>query len=159
MFSSQFQKKSKELLSQYPKKVHALLPLLHLVQKEKGCISSESIEYLSKLCEVSFNHIQGVVSFYTMYTQKERGDIHLAVCTNLSCWLKGADNIVKQIKNHLNLDNQGRDKNKKYFLEEVECLGACGYAPVVTVNNRYCENFDINQLDQLIQEKTEFVEK
>ena len=159
MFSSEFQKKSKKILSEYPQKVHALLPLLHLVQKEKGYIDSDAIEYLSKICEVSFNHIQGVVTFYTMYTSKKRGEIHLAVCTNLSCWLKDSEGIVKQIKMHFNLDEKGRDKNKKYYLEEVECLGACGYAPVVAINNKYCENFDITQLDNLIAEKTKKAEK
>jgi NADH-quinone oxidoreductase subunit E len=159
MFSAEFQKKSKELLSSYPKKVHALLPLLHLVQKEKGYIDSDAIQYLSKLCDTSFNHIQGVVSFYTMYTQKPRGKTHLAVCTNLSCWLKGSDNVVKAIKEKLALNDRGEDSDKKYFLEEVECLGACGYAPVVAINNRYCENFDIEQLQQLIAEKTENKER
>ena len=154
MFSPQFQKTAQNILKQYPKKMHALLPLLHLVQKEKGYIDSDAIQYLAELCNVSFNHIQGVVSFYTMYTQKKRGKTHLAVCTNLSCWLKGADDLVKQIKEKLSLNDQGEDKNKKYFLEEVECLGACGYAPVVAINNRYCENFKMKMLEQLIREKT-----
>ena len=151
MFNNQFKKKVQNLLDQYPKKVHALLPLLHLVQKEKGYIDSNSIEYLAKLCEVSFNHVQGVVSFYTMFTQEKRGKTHIAVCTNLSCWIKNSDSIVSQIKEKLKLNHQCEDEKKKYFLEEVECLGACGYAPVIAIDNHYYENFNISQLEDLIK--------
>ena len=153
MFSQQFEKNVEYLLKQYPKKVHALLPLLHLVQKEKGYISSDAIRYLSKLCDISFNHIQGVVGFYTMFTQKKRGKTHIAVCTNLSCWLRGSEEIVEHIKEKLELDSQGEDEKKKYFLEEVECLGACGYAPVVSVDGKYCENFQLDKLDELIDKQ------
>lgn len=154
MFGLKFKKTAKDLMGKYPKKKHALLPLLHLVQKENGYISNDSVNYLAKLCDVSFNHIQGVVSFYTMFTQKERGKNQISVCTNLSCWIKGAENIFKHLEEKLEISNNQTTLDKKFFLEEIECLGACGYAPVVSINGKYHENIDAKKIDLILDQMT-----
>ena len=150
MFSTDFKNKAKELLEKYPKKQYALLPLLHLVQKEKDFIDSDAIHYIAKFCDLSFNHVQGVVSFYSMFKQKKRAKNQISVCTNLSCWIKGATEIVEHLENKLEVTAHENNPEKTFFLETVECLGACSSAPVMIVNNKYQENLTIEKVDQIV---------
>ena len=150
MFSDNFEKKAKSIISNYPKKRYALLPLLHLVQKEKGFINNDSVHYLAELCDVSFNHIQGVISFYSMFTQKQRGKHQISVCTNLSCWIRGANKIVEYLEEKVGVSVNHNSMDKNFFLEEVECLGACGYAPVMILDDKYYEQLTPEKIDEIL---------
>ncbi len=150
MFSTDFKNTAKKLFKKYPKKQYALLPLLHLVQKEKGEIDSDAVHHIAKMCEISFNHVQGVVSFYSMFVQKKRAKNQISVCTNLSCWIKGATEIVKHLENKLEVKAHENNPTSNFFLETVECLGACSAAPVMIVNNKYQENLTTEKVDKII---------
>ena len=148
---------SKQLVSEieqqfleYPRKVNALLPVLHLVQKELGYISSEAIGEVAALCEVPVSHVEGVVTFYTMYAREKRGKCYLGVCTNISCFITGGVEILEKFEEMLGIHAGESTPDGKFFLEEVECLGACGFSPAVLVNEDYYEKVTPEQVEKIV---------
>lgn len=153
MFSPEGQKKAEYILSRYPVKVNALLPLLHLAQQEnKGYLTSEWLQHVAVLCEVPPTHVEGVATFYTMFKFKPPGRFHLQVCTNISCGLCGGEDILEHLENRLEVHAGHTTEDGNYSIEEVECLGACGYGPVMIVNEDYHEQLTIEKVDQIIDE-------
>lgn len=151
MFSPDAQTKITRLLSRYPIKQNALLPLLHLAQKEnEGYLTPEWLEHVAGICEVPVTHVEGVATFYTMYKFKKPGKFHLQVCTNVSCSLRGGDDILKQLEERLSIHSGDTTEDGTFSIEEVECLGACAYAPVMIVNEEYHENLTPEKTDQLL---------
>ena len=128
----------------------SLLPVLHLAQEVWGWIAPETVMYISELLDLSPADVFGVVSFYNMYNQKPVGKYHLQVCTNLSCMVSRAYDIYDHLCEKLNVKPGGTTSDGKYTVVEVECLGSCGTAPVVQVNNDYHENMDVPKMDQLL---------
>ena len=151
IFTDQLYEKADRLFLDYPRKVHALLPLLHLVQKEKGWLSPDSMKEVAGMCDVAVSHVQGVVTFYTMYAQEPRGKCGIGVCTNLSCYLRGGVEILEFLEGELDVAPGESTSDGRFFLEEVECLGACGYAPVVMVGERYHEKVTKEELGEVIR--------
>ena len=152
MFSQKFYDDSERLFEKYPIKVNALLPLLLMAQEEKGYISDEVAKHIAHMCQVSFTHVQGVVTFYTMLSSEPRGDNHISICTNVTCWLKGAESLLAHVEKKLSVNAGESTKDNRFFLEEVECLGACDVAPVVLCNKKYYENVNSQNMDKLIEE-------
>lgn len=150
--SEDFYAEAKLLFAKYPKKVHAMLPLLHLIQKETGHISKESMLELAKLLDVHISDMQGVVTFYTMYSLKKRPKNYIGVCTNVSCWVKGADQLYNDLAKSLK-DGNLKKYFKEFYIEKVECLGACGYAPAVLFNEEYIENADLEKIENFCETK------
>jgi len=141
------------ILAQFPEKMAGTLPLLWMIQEKYGWISTESMEYVGQLCEVPYDHVLGVVTFYTMYNQKPVGKVHLQICTNVSCMLRGADRIFDHISNKHNIKNKQTTPDGVYTIERVECLGSCATAPMMQVNNKeFHENLDLNKIDELLEE-------
>jgi len=138
------------ILTRYPNKEAALLPTLHLAQEVWGWISPEVVHYVGSLLDLSPATVFGVVSFYNMYNQKPVGKYHLQVCTNLSCMVSNAYDIYDHLCAKLNIKPGETTKDGMYTVTEVECLGSCGTAPVVQVNNDYHENMDVAQMDALL---------
>ena len=136
--SKSLEKEIKEILSKYPNKDAALLPALHAAQDEHGYVSREVMEALGKRLGLSYAKIKGVATFYTMYNKKPVGQYHIQVCRNIACHLRGSAVIMDTVKEALNIEI-GETKGK-FTLTAVECLGACGTAPVMQVNNDYHEN-------------------
>lgn len=149
-FSAEARKKFDHLLTRYPNKEAALLPVLHLAQEEWGWISPEVVYYVGELLDLSPATVFGVVSFYNMYNQKPVGRYHLQVCTNLSCMVNDAYDIYEHLCERLKVDPGQTTKDGLYTVGEVECLGSCGTAPVVQVNNDYHENMDVPKMDELL---------
>lgn len=142
-----------ELIKQkYPTTQAALMPVLYMVQDKYGWISLEAMKYVSDLLNIPVEHILGVVTFYTMYNTKPVGKFHLQVCTNVSCMLRGAEELFKFLENELNIKKNETTPDNLFTLTEVECLGSCGTAPTIQINNDYYENLDINKLKQIITE-------
>ena len=152
VLSKDFYKESDKIMGEYPRKVNALLPILHLVQKERGYICDESMKEVAKLCEVSLNHVEGVVTFYTMYAREKRGKCYLGVCTNISCFIRGGVETLEYIENKLGIHAGESTPDGCFFLEEVECLGACGFAPVMMVDEEYHENLTPEKIDKIISD-------
>ena len=149
-FPEEAKKRFEYILTRYPNKEAALLPTLHLAQEVWGWISPETVMYVSELLDLSPANVFGVVSFYNMYNQKPVGKYHVQVCTNLSCMVTRAYDIYDHLCERLAVQPGGTTKDGLYTVTEVECLGSCGTAPVVQVNNEYHENMDVSKMDALL---------
>jgi len=151
-FPDEAKKRFEYILTRYPNKEAALLPTLHLVQETWGYISPEAVHYVSGLLGLSPATVFGVVSFYDMYDQKPVGKYRLRVCTNLSCMVSNAYDIYEHLCDKLQVKPHETTKDGRYTVLEVECLGSCGTAPVVQVNNDYHENMSVEKMDALIEQ-------
>jgi NADH-quinone oxidoreductase subunit E len=139
-FSPAAKAKFEAILLRYPIKRAAIMPTLWLAQEEFGWLSEEVLEYVAKLLDLSPAFTAGVASFYTMYYKRPVGKHHVQVCTNLSCALVGADDIVDCLRKRLGIDVGQTTADGRFTLSMVECLASCGTAPMMQVNDDYCEN-------------------
>jgi len=153
-FPPEAKQKFDHILTRYPNKESALLPTLHLVQEVWGWISPEAVHYVGSLLDLSPATVFGVVSFYNMYNQKPVGKYHVQVCTNLSCMVNRAYDIYDHLCERLHINPGGTTKDNRYTVVEVECLGSCGTAPVVQINNDYHENMSVEKMDALMMKLT-----
>jgi len=149
-FSEKSKQKLQEILSHYPTKTSAVLPVIYIAQEEFGYLSNEVIEYLSKLLNISPVFLKNTISFYTMYKQKEIGKYLIQVCHTLSCSLMGASSILEHIKMKLNIDVGETTSDKNFSVIKVECLGSCDTAPVMRINNDYYENLTKEKIDEIL---------
>ncbi len=150
-FTDENLKKINEILKKYPTKKAALMPVLYIAQEQNGWISTEVMVETAKLLNITEEEVLGVVSFYTMYHGKPVGKYHIQVCTNVSCMLKGAYDLYDKIKNDLGIDNGEVTEDNCFSLEEVECMGSCGTAPMIAVNNDYYENLDKQKVKEILE--------
>ena len=127
-------------MKKYPVKKPAVMPVLYLAQEQNGWISQEVMQEVANVLDMHPEEVLGIVTFYTMYHQKPMGKYHIQVCTNVSCMLRGAYEIYDKVKDQLGIDNMEVTKDQKFSLEEVECMGSCGTAPMIAVNEDYFEN-------------------
>lgn len=138
------------VLSQYPDKRSAVLPLLHLAQSQEGYISAGVLETIANIVAVTSAEIASTVSFYTMFNTEPLGKYNLQVCQTLSCSLNGADELVDHISNEYKIAPGETTEDDRFTLMKVECLGSCGTAPVVQINNDYHEGVTVEFLDKLL---------
>ncbi|MFH1874729.1 MAG: NADH-quinone oxidoreductase subunit NuoE [Pseudomonadota bacterium] len=143
-------KKLKELVKNYPYKQAALLPVIWQVQEQEGFISAQKISEIAELLEMSAAEVLGVVSFYTMFQRRPIGRYHVQVCTNLCCRLKGADWLLKYLKQKLGVEVGQTSGDGLFHLSTVECLGSCGTAPMMMINNDYYEDLDEKKVDEIL---------
>lgn len=143
-------KKIDELLKKYPRKDAALLPLLHLFQERDGWISKESMEKAAQILEIPTSRVRGVATFYTMYNKEKVGRYFIQVCTNIACHLLEARKIVEHIEKKLGIKVGETTPDGKFSLITVECLGSCGTAPMMQINNDYYENLTIEKVDSIL---------
>lgn len=139
-----------ELISKYPQKRSALIPSLHLVQKELGHISQETMSDVARIFELAPNEVREVVSFYTMFHRKPVGKYVLQVCTNISCQICNAEGIMAHLEKKLGIKPGETTPDDKFTLLEVECLGSCGTSPVVQINEDYYEDLTPEKLDSIL---------
>ena len=148
--TDQTKKKIEEIASRYASKEAALLPVLHLVQREKGFISQQEEKQVAHLLNIKPIKIKEVVTFYTMFNQKEVGKYHIQVCSNLSCSLLGAESLIDHLKDKLGIEVGETTSDQKITLTTVECLGACEQAPCMMVNFDYYGNLDKGKIDNIL---------
>jgi NADH-quinone oxidoreductase subunit E len=151
-FTEQELQKIEELKKRYLKPDSVILEVLYLLQEKYGYISQEGMKYAAELLDISEEQVLGVVTFYTMFNTKPIGKYHLQVCTNVSCMLKGAYDLLKKLEKELNIKKGETTSDGLFTISEVECLGSCGTAPVVQINEDYYENLNEEKLLQIIQE-------
>jgi len=137
-------------IAKYPLKKPAVMASLYIGQEQNGYISNEVISEVATLLEMTAEEVLGVVTFYTMYHQKPMGKHHIQVCTNVSCMLRGGYEIWNQVKEKLGIGNMEVTGDGKFSLEEVECMGSCGTAPMLAVNEDYFENLTKEKVEELI---------
>lgn len=129
------------LLGRYPTKMAALLPALWIVQRARGWVSNHAMVEVAEALDLTPAYVKGVVTFYTMYHQHPVGRHFIQVCTTTPCHVAGAENVVNSFLTHTGCRELGRTSpDGRYTVIEVECLGACGFATPVQVNDRYFEN-------------------
>lgn len=136
--------------SKYPDPKSAIMPVLWMAQKKFGWLSKEVMEYVGELMNLPYSHVYGVATFYTMYFKKPMGKHHVQVCTNVSCMLRKGSEIFEHVSNKLNIKHNESTEDLNFSLEEVECMGACGGAPMIAINEDFYENVDINKVDELL---------
>ena len=143
--------KVENILSNYPDKKSATLPLLHLAQSQDGYITSSAINSIADLVDCHPAIVMDCVSFYTMLYTKAQGKYKVQICQTLSCSLNGADALVDHMQNKCGIKAGETTADEKYTLMKVECLGSCGTAPVVQINNDYHEGLSIEKFDALLE--------
>jgi len=149
-FSDKTKKKIDKIIARYPQKEAALLPVLHVIQKEFGQISTEEEILAASLLGISHVKVREVVSFYTMFNRKAVGKYHIQVCSNLTCTLMGADNVLSFIEEKLGIKPGETTSDKKFSLSTVECLGACEQAPSMMINIDYYGYLDKEKINKIL---------
>ncbi len=143
------------LLSRYPNKMAALLPALWIVQRERGWVSEEAMVEVAGVLELTPAYVKGVVTFYTMYHQHPVGKYFIQVCTTSPCGICGAEDVVKAFLRHTNTGELGvTSPDGKFTVIEVECLGACGFATPVMINEKFVESVNPDKVPELLAELT-----
>lgn len=137
---------------QFPTEQALLLPLLHEIQNEQGWVSLESMKAAGEFLNLPLSKVREVASFYTMYRLEPIGKVDVQICTNISCWLNGADKVLACAEKRLGIHNGQTTKDGKFTLTQVECLAACGTAPAVQLNQDYFENVTEQQMVDLIDQ-------
>jgi NADH-quinone oxidoreductase subunit E len=150
VFDDAMERQISELLERYPEAQAALLPVLWLCQERWGWISAGIINAVAKRLGLSPAFVEGVVTFYTMYQRRPPGKYMLQVCTTLSCQLCGTSSLVPHLKEKLGIDFGETTEDGRFTLLDVQCLGACGEAPIIQVNNDYYFALDVDKLDELL---------
>lgn len=149
-FDKKMESEIKKILARYPDKDAALLPVLWLCQERWGWISPGIMRAIGDRLELSPAYIEGVVSFYTMYQRRPPGRFLLQVCTTLSCQLCGTSGLVDHLRKKLDIDFGDTTPDGAFTLIDVQCLGACGEAPVIQINDDYYSNLTVDQLDGIL---------
>ena len=152
-FNADAMKQVEIIFSRYPdeRRASALMPVLHLAQKEfGGWLSQASLDYVAEVVGVAPIRCYEVATFYTMYNLKPVGKYHVQVCTNIACWLCDSDNVVKVLEEKLQIKMGVTTQDNRFTLSEVECLGACIRAPMMQVNDDYHENLTADTVAEII---------
>ncbi len=128
-------------LNRYESRQSAIIPALYIAQKENGGhLTNEIIDYLSKIMDIPVSRINEVFKFYTMFNQKPVGKYHVQICNNISCALNGSRELTSFVLESLGSKLDDISLDGKFKISSVECLGACGMAPMMQVNEDYYEN-------------------
>ena len=149
-FTADRKKQFKELLLRYPDKRSLALPILHLVQEQERYLSPDTIETLAGMINIQSADLLDTLSFYTMFQTKPTGKFLLQVCQTLSCSLAGADELVDHIGDRFNLKVGDTTEDGTFTLLKVECLGSCGTAPVIQINDDYYEKMTLAKVDRVL---------
>ena len=138
------------IITRYPRKRSAIMPLLHFSQSITGYINNEAIEIIAHLLELETAEVTAVSTFYTQYKREPVGEYHVGVCTNTLCAVMGGDAIFAGLKEHLGVENDGVTADGKVSLEHIECNAACDYAPVVMANWEFYDNQTVQSAKDLV---------
>jgi len=137
-------------IAKYPRRRGALLPALHLVQKQLGWIAPETARELATIFEIKAVDVMEVVTFYNMFYDAPQGRHHVHVCTNLPCSLRGARDLLRGLESHLGVEAGDTTPDGRITLGHEECLGACGYAPMMRVDDSYHEDLDLASAREIV---------
>ncbi len=149
--SAETQEKIRALRERYPQRRSAVMPALHYAQADAGHLDEETLVLVAELLELPPNMTTEVVGFYTMFDRVPRGRYKIEVCRNLSCALKGAQKMVDHLERTLGIKVGETTPDGKFTLLEAECLGACGYAPMMQIGPYYFENLSRADVDAILE--------
>src|SRR2546423_7637386 len=153
-FSSDTYERAKEIIARYPegRSRSALLPLLHLVQSEEGYVSPAGIAFCAETLGLTKAEVGAVATFYTMYKRRPAGDWLVSVCTNTMCGVLDGDAAFEALSQHLGVHHDETTEDGTITLEHAECLAACDYAPVMTVNYEFFDKVDADSALRLVKQ-------
>ncbi|HEU5335158.1 MAG TPA: NAD(P)H-dependent oxidoreductase subunit E [Terriglobales bacterium] len=149
-FSDQFESRFTAMLGHYPTKRSVLVPTLLYMQDELGYLTDEAIGEIAQRLELTELEVRNVISYYSMLTTRPRGKYNVQVCRNISCMLRGSDDIIDRVKKRLGVGHKGTTADGMFSFEEVECIGACSWAPAMQVNYDFHENLTLEKVDQVL---------
>jgi NADH:ubiquinone oxidoreductase subunit E len=124
-------------MARYPQKRSAAMPALWAVQRRYGWCTPDGIRQAAAVMGVTPGYLEGVATFYDLFRLEPVGDHQVLVCTNISCWLRGADDLLKAFASAAGIDGQGSSEDGKLFVRGFECMGACDIAPMASIDERY----------------------
>jgi NADH-quinone oxidoreductase E subunit len=151
-FTEENLKNLEEIKSRYPDTQSAVMHALWLAQYQFGWLSDDVLRYVGGLLNMPLEKVLGVAEFYTMYNKKPVGKYHLQVCTNISCMLCGGYDVVDYLSQKLNINVGETTADNIFTLSEAECLGSCGTAPMMQVNDFYEEDLSKEKIDKIISD-------
>ena len=151
-FSAQLENTFRKLMQKYPIKRSALIPMLLFTQDEQGFLSKETISEIAGRLDLTVPQVEETISYYSMLRKKPAGKYHLQVCTNISCLLRGGEELFEHARKKLSLAPGETTPDNLFSLEEVECIGACAWAPAIQVNYQFHHELTPERFDQLIGE-------
>ena len=151
LFEGEYKERFEKSLTRYPTKQAALLPALALAQEIRGYVSPESMDRVAELLELSPAYVRGVATFYTMYNKAPVGRYLVQVCTNISCNLCGADEVMEAFLRYTDTEPGETSEDGNFTVIEAECLAACGFPTCVQINSRYYENVTPAEVPKLIE--------
>jgi len=151
-FSEQFESRLAEMLTHYPTKRSVLVPTLLYAQDEVGHLSHDVIHEIAQRLGLTDLEVHNVISYYSMLTTKPRGKYNVQVCTNIACLLRGGEELLEHCKQKLGIGHKGTTPDGLFSLEEVECIGACSWAPAAQVNYDFHENLTAGKMDEVLEE-------
>src|SRR5574340_1195886 len=139
-----------DILSRYPVKRSALLPLLYLAQREEGSITESAMQEIAGILKLTPPQVYETATFYTMLNLKQVGKFHIQVCRSLMCALVGSDLVVGWVKSKLGIGPGDTTKDGLFTLSTVECLAACGTGPMMQINDDYYERLTEDKVDRIL---------
>lgn len=142
---------AREIIARYPVARSALLPLLHLVQSEQGYVTPEGIAFCAAELGLTKAEVGAVATFYTMFKRRPTGDFLVSVCTNTLCGMLGGDEVYDTLRAELGVGHDQTTADGSITLEHAECLAACDYAPVLTVNYEFFDRVDPDEAVRLVR--------
>lgn len=153
MFSDKAKKELEAALKKYPNKRSAVMDALRIAQKDRGGhLEKEDMDDIAGMLEMNTVEVNAAAAFYTMYNiQKPVGKYHVQVCRNISCSLLGAEHIIKYMERSLNIKTGETTSDNRFTLSTVECLGSCGTAPMMQINDDYYENLTEQKVDEILK--------
>jgi len=151
MLSEALKSRFDQVIARYPVKRSAMVPLLLFAQDEIGYVSDELVDEVARRLEVPRVEVVEVISYYSMLHRQPIGQYNLQVCTNISCMLRGAEDIFEHCSRKLAIGHKQTTSDRKFSLQEVECLGACCGGPAMQVNYDFYENLTPKKIDELIE--------
>jgi NADH-quinone oxidoreductase subunit E/NADH dehydrogenase (ubiquinone) flavoprotein 2 len=142
-----------KIIKRYPegRQQSAVMPLLDIVQRQEGWVSMAAMHVVAEMLDMAPMRVYEVATFYTMFHLKPVGKVHVQVCTNLPCQLRGSDAVVHACEKHLGIGMGQTTEDGKFSLAEVECLGACVNAPVIWIGDDYYEDLDAESTVKMIE--------
>jgi len=150
--SEQFESRFAEMLGHYPARRSVLVPTLLYMQDELGHLTDEAIAEVAQRLGLTELEVRNVISYYSMLTTKARGKYNVQVCTNIACMLRGGEELFNHCRRKLGIGHKGTTQDGLFSLEEVECIGACSWAPAIQVNYDFHENLTPEKTDKILDE-------
>jgi NADH-quinone oxidoreductase subunit E len=151
-FSPELEQRFEKLVAQYPWKRSALIPLLLYAQDEVGYLSDEVISDIARRVELTELEVRNVISYYSLLRTEPAGKYVVQICTNISCMLRGAEEVFDHCREKLGVDHKEVTRDGTFSVEEVECIGACSWAPAVQVNYDFHLNVTPQKMDAILDQ-------